>query len=461
MKSIKSPDEGQTAFLIAAGLSLSSKELQENLEELSALAEAAGFQPKARFSQNLKAFDPAFLIGSGKREAVRRSAQEQKPDIFIFDHPLTGSQTRNLQNDLKAPVLDRNQLIVEIFARRAKSFEGKLQVELARLLDQLSRMTGAWLGSLSRQGGGGGGFSGGGGAAIRGPGEKALETDRRHLKESVRRIRKQLQKVQKRRAQSRRERQKRKIPSFALAGCTNSGKSSLLNALAKFQAEVKDQLFVTLDPKTRKIFLPSKGPAVLTDTVGFIRRLPPLMIEAFKSTLEESATADVLLHVIDAGSPKKQENIETVLSLFKELAWDRKPVLHVFNKIDLVQEEERANLATAFLAAISATAETASDKGAKAEAGAGESAAGGAGARPFADRSDGGAAAALKGLPETGSQTGKETALLPIRKRAKEITKKKGEEAPAALDKRQLVFVSAKTGEGLPNLLERMGAALP
>ena len=355
---------------------------------------------------------------------------------------------------------------MEIFARRAKSFEGKLQVELARLLDQLSRMTGAWLGSLSRQGGGGGGFSGGGGAAIRGPGEKALETDRRHLKESVRRIRKQLQKVQKRRAQSRRERQKRKIPSFALAGCTNSGKSSLLNALANFQAEVKDQLFVTLDPKTRKIFLPSKGPAVLTDTVGFIRRLPPLMIEAFKSTLEESATADVLLHVIDAGSPKKQENIETVLSLFKELAWDRKPVLHVFNKIDLVQEEERANLSASLSDALKATEDPAAegereiDKGARIEAAEGESAAGGAGARPFADRSDGGAAA-LKGLPETGSQTGKEAALLPIRKRAKEITKKKGEEAPAALDKRQLVFVSAKTGEGLPNLLERMGAALP
>ena len=321
--------KGQKAFLIAAAKNASRKNLQDNLKELKELAKAAGLHPLIHLMQNLKVLDPAFLIGAGKRQEIQTLMEGESIDFIVFDHSLSGAQTRNLEQELKIPVLDRNQLILEIFAQRAKSFEGKLQVQLASLLDQMSRMVGAWLGSLSRQGGGAG-------AARRGPGEKAIETDRRRIKAAIKQIRKKLDKVRQNRLQHRSARKKRKIPSFALVGYTNSGKSTLLNFLTKSHVEVKDQLFMTLDPKTRKVFIPEVKQAVMTDTVGFIRHLPHHLIEAFKATLEESAEADVLVHVIDVSSNQRNMEIQTVNELIEEFRWNNKPLIHVFNKMDLI-----------------------------------------------------------------------------------------------------------------------------
>lgn len=263
--------------------------------------------------------------------------QEVNANIVIMDHQLSGVQARNLEQALSAPehlvrVLDRNQLILDIFAQRAQTFEGKLQVELAQLLDQLPRMVDAWMGSLSRQGGG---------IGTRGPGETALENDRRRIREKVGLIRKKLEGVRKNRAQYRSSRRRHEIPSFALIGYTNSGKSSLLNRLTGSQVLSKNQVFATLDPTTRKIFLPEGPPAVVTDTVGFIRKLPTNLIEAFKATLEESAEADVLLHIIDLSSPNMQRQVEVVDELIKEFHWEDKKIIHVYNKMDLAGRERQ------------------------------------------------------------------------------------------------------------------------
>ena len=322
--------KGQTAFLIATAKGASKKNLKEDLEELSSLARATGLHPIGYFTQSLKTLNPAFLIGAGKRQEIKLLIEKSKPDFIMFDHSLSGVQTRNLNRELQVPVLDRNQLIVEIFAQRAKSFEGKLQVELARLLDEMSRMVGAWLGSLSRQGGGGG--------TPRGPGEKVIEIDRRRAKDAIKQVRKKLKKVRQSRFQHRAARKKRNIPSFALVGYTNSGKSALLNLLTKFKAETKDQLFMTLDPKTRRVFIPEIKQAVITDTVGFIRDLPPHLIEAFKATLEESEQADVLIHVIDSSSPQRDRHIQVVNALIEEFQWNKKPIIYAFNKMDLVSD---------------------------------------------------------------------------------------------------------------------------
>lgn len=253
-------------------------------------------------------------------------SEESAATIVIVDHALTGVQGRNLQEELGLRVMDRNQVIVDIFAQRAKTYEGKLQVELAQMLDQLPRMVGAWMGSLSRQGGG---------IGTRGPGETALENDRRRIRERVKTIRKQLEGVRKHRQQHRSLRKKQKIPTFALIGYTNSGKSTLLNQLTNSQVEVKDQVFATLDPTTRKVYLPEVGgQALVTDTVGFIRKLPAHLIEAFKGTLEESGEADVLLHVIDLSSPYMEQQVRIVDDLIREFGWEKKPIIYVFNKID-------------------------------------------------------------------------------------------------------------------------------
>ena len=292
-----------------------------------------GLRVVGDIKQNLKSADPAFLIGSGKRKELAGKIEELSPRYVIFDHALSGVQIRNLEKQLKIYILDRDQLIVEIFAHRAKTREGKLQAQLARLLDQMPRMTGAWLGSLSRQGGG---------RSAKGPGEKALETDRRRAREKIRHIKKKLKKVSQNRSLHRAVRQKRQIPSFALIGYTNSGKSSLLNCLTQSRAETKDQLFMTLDPSTKKIFVPGLSEAVITDTVGFIRNLPPHLISAFKATLEESAQADILLHVIDMADPQINRCISVVNGLIKSLEWHDKPLIHVFNKSDLIPFRETA-----------------------------------------------------------------------------------------------------------------------
>ena len=298
---------------------------------MTELAVAANLHPICKLKQNLRNRDSAFLLGSGKRKELEEKVWELKPNYVIFDHSLSGVQTRNLEKLLKIPVLDRTQLILEIFAQRAESHEGKLQVELAQLMDQMPRMVGAWLGSLSRQGGGG---------AARGPGEKALEMDRRQAQIRIKRIKEKLEKVKKNRSQRRSVRKKKKVPTFALIGYTNSGKSTLLNYLTKSKVETKNQAFMTLDPKTRKVFIPGMREAVLTDTVGFIRNLPPHLISAFKATLEESAVADVLLHVVDISNPNRNRHIQVADELIEEFGWSDKPVIYVLNKTDLVPSEQ-------------------------------------------------------------------------------------------------------------------------
>ena len=324
--------KGQTAILVSAVKNAKVAIFKENLEELTELAVAVNLQPVYKIKQNIKRIDTAFLIGAGKRQELEEKIKEFKPNYVIFDHSLSGVQTRNLEKFLKIHVLDRTQLILEIFASRAQSHEGKLQVELAQLMDQMPKMVGAWLGSLSRQGGG---------KAVKGPGEKALEADRRQAQNKIKRIKEKLEKVKKNRQERRQVRLKKEIPAFALIGYTNSGKSTLLNRLTKSTAPVKDQVFMTLDPKTRKLFIPKGSPAVITDTVGFIRDLPTPLISAFKATLEESATANVILHVVDASNPNKNKHIQVVEELIKEFGWNQKPVIYIFNKTDLLLPTEK------------------------------------------------------------------------------------------------------------------------
>lgn len=282
--------------------------------------------------QILSQYNSATLLGTGKVQEIKEMIEESAASVVIVDHHLTGVQGRNLQEQLGVPVMDRNQVIVDIFAQRAKTHEGKLQVELAQMLDQLPRMVGAWMGSLSRQGGG---------IGTRGPGETALENDRRRIRERVKSIRKQLEGVRKHRQQHRALRKRMKIPTFALIGYTNSGKSTLLNQLTNSNVEVKNQVFATLDPTTRKVFLPEMGDALVTDTVGFIRKLPAHLIEAFKATLEESGEAEVLLHVIDVSSPQMEQQMKVVDELVHEFGWEKKPIIYVFNKIDRAPLEQQ------------------------------------------------------------------------------------------------------------------------
>ncbi len=314
------------AIVVGVGLKTDSfTEIKESLAELEDLVSAWGGEVVGNVVQILAQYNAATLLGSGKVQEIKDMVQESAADVVIVDHPLSGVQGRNLQSDFGCTVMDRNQVIVDIFAQRAKTHEGKLQVELAQMLDQLPRMVGAWLGSLSRQGGG---------IGTRGPGETALENDRRRIRERVKAIRKQLEGVRKHRQQHRALRKKLKIPTFALIGYTNSGKSTLLNQLTHSSVEARDQVFATLDPTTRKVFLPECGNALVTDTVGFIRKLPAHLIEAFKATLEESGEADILLHVIDISSPQMEQHIRAVEDLIREFGWDKKPVIYVFNKAD-------------------------------------------------------------------------------------------------------------------------------
>jgi len=298
--------------------------------ELEELVAAAGGEVVGSLVQTLPQWNPATLIGTGKVEEIKQMVQDSQANLVVVDHQLSGVQARNLETAIGCKILDRNQLILDIFALRAQTYEGKLQVELAQMLDQLPRMIGAWMESLSRLGGG---------IGTRGPGETALENDRRRIRERVSIIRKKLEGVRKNRAQHRSSRRRHEIPSFALIGYTNSGKSSILNRLTGAQALSKNQVFATLDPTTRKVFLPDGPPAVVTDTVGFIRKLPTQLIEAFKATLEESAEADVLMHVVDLSSPNMLRQMEVVDKLIEEFNWQDKKIIHVFNKVDLAPIE--------------------------------------------------------------------------------------------------------------------------
>lgn len=321
------------AIVVGVGLKTEPMaEIKENLLELQELVAAASGEIVGSLIQTLPQWNPATLIGSGKVEEVRDMVVSTQANVVIVDHQLSGVQARNLETAIGCRVMDRNQLILDIFAIRAQTFEGKLQVELAQMLDQLPRMVDAWMGSLSRLGGG---------IGTRGPGETALEQDRRRIRERVSQIKKKLDTVRKSRAQHRSSRKRHEIPSFALIGYTNSGKSSLLNRMTGSQVLSKNQVFATLDPTTRKVFLPDGPPAVVTDTVGFIRKLPTQLIEAFKATLEESAEADVLLHVIDLSSPNMERQLEVVDQLIQEFGWQDKKIIHIFNKVDAAPIERQ------------------------------------------------------------------------------------------------------------------------
>lgn len=321
------------AIVVGVGLkSEPTSEVKENLLELEELVNAAGGEVIGSLVQILPQWNPATLIGTGKVEEIKEMVASTEAQLVVVDHQLSGVQARNLETAIGCRVIDRNQLILDIFAQRAQTFEGKLQVELAQLLDQLPRMVDAWMGSHSRLGGG---------IGTRGPGESALENDRRRIREKVVQVKKKLETVHKNRAQHRQSRRRHEIPSFALIGYTNSGKSSLLNRLTGSQVLSKNQVFATLDPTTRKVFLADGPPAVVTDTVGFIRKLPTQLIEAFKATLEESAEADVLLHVIDLSSPNMIRQVEVVDELIAEFGWENKKIIHVYNKVDAAPLERQ------------------------------------------------------------------------------------------------------------------------
>lgn len=292
----------------------------------------SGYEICGSATQIMDKFNPATLLGKGKVSEIGDMAKECKAHVIIIDRPVSGVQTRNLEKEWNVKVLDRSQIILEIFAARAQTYEGKLQVELARLLDTMPRMVDAWMGSLSRQGGG---------IGTRGLGEKAIEMDRRHIRRQIDQVKKKLENVRAQRDQRRASRKKHQIPTFALIGYTNTGKSCLLNTLTKSKVMSQDLLFATLDPTTRKVHLPDGRPALLTDTVGFIRKLPHHLIDAFKATLEESANADILIHVIDMSNPHMEKQIEVVDELIHQFNWQHKPIIRAYNKMDIAPFQKR------------------------------------------------------------------------------------------------------------------------
>ena len=302
---------------------------EDSLEELRQLAETAGAEVIAKFLQKRPKPDPGFFIGRGKVRDLALYAQQEDIDLCVFDEELSPAQQRNLEQSLGIKVLDRTALILDIFAQRAQTNEGKLQVELAQLQYTLPRIMGQGL-SLSRLGGG---------IGTRGPGETKLETDRRMIRDRIAYIKGCIDKVQNVRKLHRSYRNKNQVPSVSLIGYTNAGKSTLLNVLTNSDVYEKDQLFATLDPTTRQLNLPDKRQAILTDTVGFIQRLPHQLIAAFKSTLEETLDADLLVHVIDVSHPLYKEQSEAVYRVLQETGVQDKPILSVFNKIDKLPDE--------------------------------------------------------------------------------------------------------------------------
>ncbi|CAL7959706.1 ribosome rescue factor HflX [Gammaproteobacteria bacterium] len=308
-----------------------SAALTQDLEEFHELATSAGASVVAVITCKREAPDPKYFIGSGKAEEVRESILVHKPDLVIFNNFLSPAQERNLEKFLQCRVLDRASLILDIFAQRARSFEGKLQVELAQLEHLATRLVRGWT-HLERQRGG---------IGVRGgPGESQLELDRRILRQKVTNIKQRLAKLAGQRLQNRRARARAALPTIALVGYTNAGKSTLFNLLTSEKVYVADKLFATLDPTLRRIQLPGFGAVIIADTVGFIRDLPHELIKAFHATLEETREADLLLHVIDASDPRKNEKIEVVNKVLKEIGASQVRELQVLNKIDLLDEFE-------------------------------------------------------------------------------------------------------------------------
>ena len=315
---------GERAILVH--LDGHAPDVREDPYEFQELAVSAGAVIASFVSVSRHQPTARFLIGSGKVEELRQLVMAEQADLVIFNHALTPSQERNLERALECRVLDRVGLILDIFAQRAQTYEGKLQVELAQLDHIASRLVGSRT-DLSGQLGG---------IGLRGPGETQLETDRRLLRVRVKQIKNRLEKVRNQRQLARRSRQRADIPGVSLVGYTNTGKSTLFNFLTESQVFAADQLFATLDPTVRRVEIPNLGAVTLADTVGFIRHLPHKLVEAFRATLEESASADLLLHVIDAQSPERAEQIKQVHNVLQEIDADKVPMLEVYNKIDLL-----------------------------------------------------------------------------------------------------------------------------
>ncbi|WP_447736100.1 ribosome rescue GTPase HflX [Pseudomonas shirazensis] len=319
---------GERALLVH--LEGQNPEAREDPQEFQELALSAGAEIVLLSTVTRHQPSAKFLIGSGKVEELRDLVSAEHVDLVIFNHTLTPSQERNLERVFECRVLDRTGLILDIFAQRARTHEGKLQVELAQLEHMSTRLVRGWT-HLERQKGG---------IGLRGPGETQLETDRRLLRVRLRQIKARLEKVRSQREQARRGRRRADIPSVSLVGYTNAGKSTLFNALTQSDVYAADQLFATLDPTLRRLQLDDLGPIVLADTVGFIRHLPHKLVEAFRATLEESSNSDLLLHVIDAHEPERMEQIEQVLAVLGEIGAEGLPILEVYNKLDLLEDVE-------------------------------------------------------------------------------------------------------------------------
>ena len=323
---IERPDSGgEEAILVHVDFPEGAN--REDLSEFRELVISAGADPVDLVTTKRDVPHVKTFVGKGKVEEIAEAVRMHDVSLVIFNHALTPSQERNVEREIKCRVLDRTGLILDIFAQRARTHEGKLQVELAQLQHQSTRLVRGWT-HLERQKGG---------IGMRGPGETQLETDRRLLRERVKSIHARLEKVRAQRNQSRRARKRSDVPTVAIVGYTNAGKSTLFNALTQAEVYAADQLFATLDPTLRRLEIVDVGEIVLADTVGFIRHLPHKLVEAFRATLQEAAEADLLMHVIDCASDEREGNIEQVELVLGEIQADELPELRVYNKIDLLE----------------------------------------------------------------------------------------------------------------------------
>jgi GTP-binding protein HflX len=336
------PRVREKAVLIGVGRGI----VEADLDELAALADSAGAEPVARVLQTRSDPDPATFVGKGKLDEIHRTVERSGATAVILDDELSPGQLRTLEERLKTKVIDRTALILDIFALHARSREGKAQVELAQLNYLVPRLRG-WGEAMSRLGAG---------IGTRGPGETKLEVDRQHIKRRISKLRKDLKDLARTRDVKRSQRERSGVPQVAIAGYTNAGKSTLLNALTRSDVLVADQLFATLDPTTRRLELPSGRPATLTDTVGFVRKLPHELVEAFRSTLEEVGRSAVIVHVADASADDLAEQIDAVRSVLADIGAAAVTELLALNKIDLVDPAERDRLAARFPDAVAVSA---------------------------------------------------------------------------------------------------------
>jgi GTP-binding protein HflX len=323
--------EQKRAFLV--GTYTANKELcLEQLDELENLADTYGLETAIKLVCPIRSYDAGTFIGSGKVEEIKSQAAELQCDVVIFDEEISPQQQRNLEKAFELPVIDRTELILAVFAQRAQTREAKIQIELANFQYQMPRLRRLWT-HLHRQRSGGAG-----GGAVKGEGEKQIEIDRRIIRRQIDKLKVELEVVKKQRQTQHRLRERTGIPTFAIIGYTNVGKSTLLRALTDADVLVEDKLFATLDPTTRKFVLPNKQAILLVDTVGFIRKIPHQLVASFKSTLEEAAQADILLHLVDVSNPHAEMQASSTFEVLKELGAAKRPIITVLNKVDQVPD---------------------------------------------------------------------------------------------------------------------------